>query len=96
MFFLISIIKASASKIKILYFWFKHPNILLTSDELSQSDFFLGAFEMSVGEDSSGIVMESLLNRDEIATESWRNLRIHDGIRDPVSLGSLIQINMNT
>ncbi len=58
----------------------------------------LGAFEMSVGEDSNGIVMESLRNCDEISTEftdSRRNLQIHDGIRDPVSQGSLIRINMN-
>ena len=56
----------------------------------------LGAFEMSVGEDSNGIVMKSVRNRDEIPTESGRNLRIHDGIRGPVSPGSLIRINMNT
>ena len=52
--------------------------------------------KMSVGVDSNGIVMESGRNRDEIPTESGRNLRIHDGIRDPVSPGSLIWINMNT
>ncbi len=82
-------------KMQFSYLHFKQPNILHTSDELSRSIFFMGSItpktpemEMSVVEDSNGILMESWRNRDKIVTESWRNLRNHDGIRDPVSPGS--------
>ncbi len=45
---------------------------------------------------SNGILMESQWNPERIVMESRRNLRIHDGTRDPVSPGSLIPIKMNT